>query len=157
MYAARRRILRARRPCLSRGHLRQEPRQALPGPPRAACSRPRRRCGELVSSPPFRLNCEPGAAGEMNCLTRWVGEDLSRVQDPGRVECVLHAMHGIEVVRAVDPGHERALFEPDAVLTRQRSAELDDGAQHLLARGLDLVKDLAVPHVEEDVRMEVAV
>jgi hypothetical protein len=93
----------------------------------------------------------------VDVLARRVGKDLARVQDPVPIKRPLHALHGIEIVRAENPGHERALLEPDPMLTRQRAAELHDRAKHLLARALDLAQDLAITKVEKDVGMEVAV
>ena len=43
------------------------------------------------------------------------------------------------------------------MLSGQRPAELDHRAQHLFARGLDLVQDLAIAQIEQDVGMQVAV
>ncbi len=43
------------------------------------------------------------------------------------------------------------------MLAGECAAELDHSAQHLLARGLDLVQHVAVAHVEQDVGVKVAI
>src|SRR5437667_11753130 len=99
-------------------------------------------------SPPLGLDGPPGAPGEMNRLARRVGEDLAGVQGAAGVEDVFHAVHRVEVVVAVDPGHVCGLFEADAVLAGQGPAELDHGAENLLAGRLELKQIIAVSVVE---------
>src|SRR5260370_10640985 len=93
----------------------------------------------------------------MDMLARWVGKDLAGVEDAVYIEHILDALHGVEVVRAVDPGHEGTLLEADPVLAGQCASELHYGAQHFLAGALDLVHHLAVAQVEQDARAHAAV
>src|SRR5919204_6530407 len=75
--------------------------------------------------PPTCFGAEACAGGEPG-LPAGVGEDLARIQHLGRIEGALHPEHGVEVVGPVDPGHEGVLLDPDAVLPREGSPELDD-------------------------------
>src|SRR5712692_4533357 len=107
--------------------------------------------------PPLGLDRETRASGELGVLAFRVGEDLARVHDPVRVQRDLHTLHRIEVVGAVDPGHEGALLESDPMLARECTTQLDDRAQHLFTCALHLRQHVAFAKVEQDVGMQVAV
>src|SRR5205814_9575137 len=93
---------------------RRPPRRAAPRRPPPAwtgwrrASAPRRRPRQ-GRSPPAGFGAEAGPGDEPRLPFR-VGKDLAGVQVVSGGERPRDARHGVEVVGAVDPGHERVLL-----------------------------------------------
>src|ERR1700676_679153 len=100
-------------PCRGTFHPRREPPPSRFEPLPEAAARALRRSSVFrrwAPSPPLCLHGQPGAPGEMHVFSIRVRKDLSRVEDPADVEHPLDPLHGVEVIRAVDPWHECALL-----------------------------------------------
>src|SRR5205823_4724073 len=97
--------------------LRPTRRRALP---RYAAWRPR-----PLLSPPLGLDREAGPPCERKLLAFGIGKYLAGIEQSGRVERGLHARHHLQVVGAEDPRHVGAFLESDAMLARERAAQLD--------------------------------
>src|SRR2546428_2133758 len=85
------------------------------------------------------------------------GEHLAGIAETTGIERVLEALHQREVGGREDERHEVGLLEPDAVLARDRAADLR-AHLHDLRSGVDDTRLLAgLARIVQDVRMQVAV
>src|SRR5207244_8218602 len=85
------------------------------------------------------------------------GEDLAGIAQAARVPGFPHAAHGVQVRLGEDERHVVHLLEPDAVLARDRAADIGADLEDLAARR-DHARDFSRPAgIVEDVGMEVAV
>ena len=86
-----------------------------------------------------------------------LSNQFARVQNEVRVECALDLAHGFHAFLAVLQLHPRQLAEADAVLARERAAELDRTAEDVVHRLVDALRFFFVAQVADDRRMHVAV
>src|SRR6056297_1331869 len=82
---------------------------------------------------------------------------LRRVQEPMRVEDVLHAKLGLEIVGRELRRHKIALLDADAVLAGQAAARLDAELQDLGAERLAALQVAGLVRIEKDEGVHVAV
>src|SRR5882724_1940707 len=85
------------------------------------------------------------------------GKHLARIAEAAGIERVLEALHQREVRRREDQRHEVGLLEADAVLARDRAADLRAHLHDLRAGGDDTRLLAGLARIVEDVRMQVAV
>ena len=86
-----------------------------------------------------------------------LSNQFARVQNEVRVECALDLAHGLHAFLAVLQLHPGQLAEADAVLARERAAELDRTAEDVVHRLVDALRLLLVAQVADDRRVHVAV
>ena len=86
-----------------------------------------------------------------------LSNQFAGVQNEIRVECALDLAHGLHAFLAVLQLHPRQLAEADAVLARERAAELDRTAEDVIHRLVDALRFFFVAQVADDRRVHVAV
>ena len=86
-----------------------------------------------------------------------LSNQFAGVQDEVRVECALDLTHGFHALFAVLQLHPGQLAETDAVLARERAAQLDRTAEDVVHRLVDALRFLFVAQVADDRRVHVAV
>ena len=86
-----------------------------------------------------------------------LSNQFSRIQDEIRVECALDLAHGLHAFLAVLQLHPGKLAKADAVLARERAAQLDRTAEDVVHRLVDALRFFFVAQVADDRRMHVAV
>ena len=86
-----------------------------------------------------------------------LSNQFAGVQNEVRVECALDLAHGLHAFLAVLQLHPGQLAETDAVLARERAAELDRTAEDVVHRLVDTLRLLLVAQVADDRRVHVAV
>jgi hypothetical protein len=84
-------------------------------------------------------------------------KDLLGIERALPVEDLAHPRHCGKILRRIDRGHRLALFESDAVLARNRTAQIDRHAQDLVA-GFDHGRNLfLISLVIADQRVQITV
>ena len=86
-----------------------------------------------------------------------LSNQFAGVQDEVRVECALDLTHGFHALFAVLQLHPGQLAEADAVLARERAAQLDRTAEDVVHRLVDALRFFFVAQVADDRRVHVAV
>src|SRR5215217_1817082 len=86
-----------------------------------------------------------------------LGEDLLRVEHPGRIEAVLEPRHRRQIVGGIDQRHVPALLGADPMLSGESAADVDAVGDDLLAGLEHALGRAADPAVEQHQRVQIAV